>query len=67
MGGWSSAESRLRNLGKKSKAVEQGNRVSVVFYDPETGVIDWPRNPASGVLVVPGKMSESEWAEKYGQ
>jgi len=33
---------RLRKLGKKSKAVELGNRVSVVYYDIETGVVNWP-------------------------
>lgn len=63
MGGWSSAESRIKNLGKKSLAVEQGNRVSVVYYDSKTGVIDWPLNPAAGVLVVPRLMTEAEWAE----
>lgn len=60
MGGWSSAESRLRNLDKKSKAVEQGNRVSVVYMDTE-GNIDWPPNAGAGVLVVPLPMSKEEW------
>ena len=68
-GGWSSAESRIRNLGKKSKAIVEGNQVSVVFYDPESDIIDWPEYPNQngGCLVVPRPVSESEWIEKYGQ
>ena len=56
MSGWSSAQSRIRHLGKKSQVVEQGNRVSVVYMDDD-GIIDWPPNPAAGVMVIPKTLS----------
>jgi hypothetical protein len=69
MSGWSSAEGRLRHLGKKSKAVEAGKRVSVVYYDLDSGVVDWPENPNQngGCLVVPRALTMEQWAEKYGR
>jgi hypothetical protein len=69
MSGWSSAESRIRNLGKKSQLVEQGNRVSVVYFHKVDGerVIDWPKNPASGVLLVPCPLTIEQWVEKHGR
>jgi hypothetical protein len=67
MSGWSSAESRIRSLGKKSYAVELGKRTSVVFYDPETGVVNWPSNAGDGVLLVPCQLTIEQWVEKYGQ
>ena len=63
MSGWSSAQSRIRHLGKKSQVVEQGNRVSVVYMDDD-GNIDWPPNPAAGVLVVPHPCKTNrEWQD----
>jgi len=66
MSGWTSAQSRIKNLSKKSLVVELGNRVSVVYMDKD-GRIDWPENPVPGVLAVPKPMSESEWTEMCGQ
>ena len=61
MGGWSSAESRIKNLGKKAEVVVKGKQVSVVYFDPVSGLIDWPINVGNGVLLVPQLMSESDW------
>lgn len=68
MSGWTSAESRLRHLGKKAEVVVRGKLVSVVYFDEVNGVrlIEWPKYPAAGVLCVPRPMGESEWGEKYG-
>ncbi len=66
MSGWSSAESRIKNLGKKAEVVDRGRQVSVVYMD-EDGVIDWPPHPAPGILLIPHPVSEPQWVEKYGQ
>ena len=54
--------------GIRSNAVK---RVSVVFYEPVnepvTDVIDWPENPADGILLIPRRMSEGEWARAHGR
>ncbi len=64
-GGWSSAQSRIKQLGKKAEMVERGKLVSVVYFD-EDGVIDWPQNPAPGILLTPRVLSVEQWVEKYG-
>lgn len=75
--GWSSAESRLRHIGKMAEMVHRSKQASVVFYDPESGVVDWPEviNQRGGCLLVArpfeqSEKGESEWLEwvgKYGQ
>ena len=40
----------LGTLGRNRWRFEQSNRVSVVYCLSKTRVIDWPRNPAAGVL-----------------
>ncbi len=64
-GGWSSAQSRLRHLGKKAEVVVKGKLVSVVYFD-EDGVINWPEHPGPGILLTPRVLSVEEWVEKYG-
>lgn len=65
MAGFESVQSKIKKIGVKAKAVQQGRRVSVVYMD-ENRVIDWPENPAAGVLVVPRPISEVEWEQRYG-
>ena len=64
MSGISAIASKLRNLGKKTKP--EVKKVSVVFFDID-GTIDWPDNPADGVLLVPRPMTIKEWEEYCAQ
>lgn len=66
MAGFESVQSKIKKIGEKAQAVQQGRRVSVVYMNDD-GSIDWPENPAAGVLVVPRPMTEEEWEQRYGQ
>ncbi len=66
MAGFESVQSKIKKIGEKAQAVQQGRRVSVVYMDADR-VIDWPENPAKGVLVVPRPMTEDEWQARYGK
>jgi hypothetical protein len=52
---------------KKAEVVDRGRLVSVVYYNIETGVIDWTTNAGDGVLLVPRPMSESGWVARYSK
>ena len=65
MAGLESLQSKIKKIGEKAHAAFQGKRLSVVYMNDD-GSIDWPDNPATGVLVVPRPMSVDEWAKRYG-
>ena len=67
MSGWSSAQSRIKNLGKKSENIVQGKQVSVVRYIEIDGeqVIHWPEHVADNILLVPEVLSIAEWNEQH--
>lgn len=45
----------------------KGRQQSLVYFDPENGIIDWPPHPTLGILLTPHPVSERQWVEKYGQ
>ncbi len=69
MSGISSLKSKISYLSTIAVEKARGKQVSVAFYDPESGVIDWPEfpNQNGGVLVIPRAVTLEQWAEQYGQ
>ena len=68
MSGISSLKSKISYLSTIAVEKARGKQVSVVYYDPDSGVIDWPEfpNQNSGVLVVPQAHTIEQWIERYG-
>lgn len=66
MAGFQAIASKIKKLSEATAIKIRGKMVSVVFMDSD-GNIEWPDNPAPGVLVAPKQMTEKEWVAKYGR
>lgn len=64
MAGIQAIASKIKKLSEFAETVQKGKMISVVYMDANRN-IEWPENPAPGVLVVPKSLSAEKWMEKY--